>query len=379
MRRVLVDEASGAVSLSAEPELLAFIDPVPEPALSLRIHAREYVVDTGIVLVELGYADRTELWVAAGSMSVGDPNLLLASSTAAAGVSLQPTALRLGQDDLLVAYRLPEPGVPGRGDVRLVRTGSFLGIFGGPGVVSGDAGSLPGLDERAPCLTRLDDEVVLTYAREVAPGAALGGGGFELVYRSYVELDETAFPWPLAEPEQTAPGAPWISAAAVARRSGAGAATLLAYQADALALPPTSEVRVAAFGAQGSGGAAADLGGGCGGGGTLTAVGAVALGNDDFKFELTGLDPGITVAVFNLNSISATISCGGCEAMPWLFPTVRPVAGGAATWATPIADEPNLIGAQLGVQASSFYSPTENCPLLSFAAWSNRLELTFGL
>ncbi len=65
--------------------------------------------------------------------------------------------------------------------------------------------------------------------------------------------------------------------------------------------------------------------------------------------------------------------------MPWLFYSVQPVTAGSATWELPLGDSPSLVGKTFGAQVSSFYSTTVNCELLPNAAWSNLIELTFGL
>ena len=125
-------------------------------------------------------------------------------------------------------------------------------------------------------------------------------------------------------------------------------------------------------------GASADLGGGCGAGGTMS-VGGLSIGNPAATFSLTGADVFASTALLNLQvSPGPTLVCGPCTGLlPGLiFPAS--VSLGQASLSLPVACNPAWVGATLDAQwivLPTFSSP---CPLFPNLSVSNLLQVTIG-
>jgi hypothetical protein len=95
-------------------------------------------------------------------------------------------------------------------------------------------------------------------------------------------------------------------------------------------------------------GVVADLGGGCGGGGTALATCAV-VGNADFDFRLRSATPGAAAWLVLSAGVLGT-SCGSCRLIPdpfrsgFVLPAGSVDARGDALVSVPIPNRPTLLG-----------------------------------
>lgn len=137
------------------------------------------------------------------------------------------------------------------------------------------------------------------------------------------------------------------------------------------------EVRAAFFDA--SGGAVEDLGGGCGPGGSSSAVDQPMIGNASFAAYVEGLHPNASVALFNVAAPGTPpLLCGGCAWIPFQFTLVVPVHQGGALLPLPLPCDHSLIGFQADLQWTSLFAPGSTCPLLPKAGVSNAVRVTIG-
>ncbi|TAJ21534.1 MAG: hypothetical protein EPO68_04540 [Planctomycetota bacterium] len=122
-----------------------------------------------------------------------------------------------------------------------------------------------------------------------------------------------------------------------------------------------------------------DLGGGCGGGGTLSNTFTPDIGSGLFLLSCTGIDPGAFKAILNFNLPTPPLSCGSCAWVPFFLPIGQTIqVPGSAAFLTPIPCDPALIGGQLDAQFTSFLTSGSPCSLFPNVSLSNRLRLTFG-
>jgi len=122
-----------------------------------------------------------------------------------------------------------------------------------------------------------------------------------------------------------------------------------------------------------------NLGGGCGGGGTLVGQGTPDIGSGLFQLNCSGIDPLAFKAILNFSVPTAPLSCGTCAWIPFSIPIGQTIQSpGAAAFLTPIPCDPSLVGAQLDAQFTSFLTASSPCSLFSNVSLSNRLRLTFG-
>ncbi|MEM7310914.1 MAG: hypothetical protein AAF682_29865 [Planctomycetota bacterium] len=127
----------------------------------------------------------------------------------------------------------------------------------------------------------------------------------------------------------------------------------------------------------GEGGPVTDLGGGCGNGGTVDALGPFALGNQDFVLRLTGADPAATACFLNIAVPAPPIVCGGCAVTPFGLTFALPIVGGQSLFSTGLPCDASSIGATVQAQWTVFGGVEAPCagPGLAF---SNRLELVLS-
>jgi len=112
-------------------------------------------------------------------------------------------------------------------------------------------------------------------------------------------------------------GAPEVAGQSSGTNSPAvGDQALVVWVASNPVPPFDPDVKARRVEAIGAGGAVVDLGGGCGGGGTITVNGPVALGNSSFEYGLTGA-AGPPIALI-LSPSLANFSCGPCTLRPGL-------------------------------------------------------------
>ena len=171
-----------------------------------------------------------------------------------------------------------------------------------------------------------------------------------------------------------------LSTAMAANRSGGivGAndeATLIWTAQDKLTSGPNAILgqRIEAFG----GGTQTNVFGGCGGGGSLRFSGAIAIGNPDFRIELSGVTPAATSALLLVNfGTAALLQCGPCRVDT--ASNVRigvVVSGGEATVNIGIPGDPSLEGIAGTVQGLIVNSPGPCGRFPKFSA-SNRQHFT---
>jgi hypothetical protein len=115
---------------------------------------------------------------------------------------------------------------------------------------------------------------------------------------------------------------------------------------------------------------------GCGGVGSLIVPTPPAIGNPDFRIELTGAGATASLAILNLTAVQPIQTCGSCSFAPLDILTFAPIVGGAAEIALPVPCEPSLAGAQLYAQWIVYKPGVAPCaPVPDFGA-SQIYEIT---
>lgn len=110
---------------------------------------------------------------------------------------------------------------------------------------------------------------------------------------------------------------------------------------------------------------------GCGNGGTATAVGAFAPGNENFKFKLTGGDPTAPFALISLSLGGPSILCG-CELTnPIVLEPMLAFAGTASYAFVPWCD-PSYLGTPIEFQWLLYGAAASPCPFVPNLAASSR-------
>jgi hypothetical protein len=130
----------------------------------------------------------------------------------------------------------------------------------------------------------------------------------------------------------------------------------------------------------GGGGTAVDLGGGCGGGGTITPalMGAPQIGNGGLVVATTNIDTAATLALLNVTFPQAPLVCGSCQWAPFLITQGAPIFGGTAGLTLTIPCNPALVGGVLDVQFTLLGTTATPCALFPNASLSNIVRLTLG-
>lgn len=134
----------------------------------------------------------------------------------------------------------------------------------------------------------------------------------------------------------------------------AGDQALVAWQSSGQLPPFSSDVNARRVEAIGTGGPVANLGGGCGLGGNIGTTGAVALGNPNFSFTLSGANPSASFAALAVSRFGTIVPCGGCN---WLVFDSNPgliffaiPSGGIASISATIPCAPSAVGMPLYAQ-----------------------------
>lgn len=128
----------------------------------------------------------------------------------------------------------------------------------------------------------------------------------------------------------------------------------------------------------GSGGATADLGGGCGTGGTPAFSQAPSIGCNGLTCSVTGLPATTLATIFNFSAPGATVPCGACVWTPFAVTQSPPLVGGSASVTFAIPCVSSLVGAQFETQWTSVDLTAAPCPLLPGFVLSPRTLLTIG-
>jgi hypothetical protein len=149
-----------------------------------------------------------------------------------------------------------------------------------------------------------------------------------------------------------------------------GDQALVVWQAQDTTTPFDSDTRAHLVEAIGAGGAVVDLGGGCGGGGTIAVNGPVALGNASFEYGLSGA-AGPPVALI-LSPTLANFSCGPCT----LRPALDVILAVPAPFASPTPCLLAFYGATF--YAQWIVAAPGGCSLAPSLAVSSAISMTIG-
>jgi len=125
-----------------------------------------------------------------------------------------------------------------------------------------------------------------------------------------------------------------------------------------------------------------DLGGGCGGGGTVEQTIAVgpAIGDSGFGLRNLTADPLSTFSVLNLATAgSLPFSCGPCQLLPYQIMFNVPKESGGFGILLPVPCDLSLVGAQLDVQWTVFPTASSPCSLFNNISVSNIARITVGI
>jgi hypothetical protein len=114
---------------------------------------------------------------------------------------------------------------------------------------------------------------------------------------------------------------------------------------------PPGDIKGQLVEAVGQGGPVINLGGGCGAGGTIIALGPVAIGNPFFGLGLSGADVGATTAVAIIGAAQLNLPCGACTLRPVpLVALSTGAVGGSAQVTVPIPCTLSFLGVTLYTQ-----------------------------
>tara|TARA_R110002072_G_scaffold303063_1_gene492431 strand:- start:8003 stop:10225 length:2223 start_codon:yes stop_codon:yes gene_type:complete len=125
-------------------------------------------------------------------------------------------------------------------------------------------------------------------------------------------------------------------------------------------------------------GTSASLGGGCGGGGTLSYSHAPGIGSSGLVGTVSGLSNTALLSVFNLSSALAPLSCGTCQWLPFQATATAPILAGSASFAFAIPCLPALIGTQVYTQWTSVDLGAAPCGAYPGLIMSDIVRLTIG-
>ncbi len=118
-----------------------------------------------------------------------------------------------------------------------------------------------------------------------------------------------------------------------------------------------------------------NLGGGCGGGGTLSTVGPPAVGNGTFRIDLAGAGASSLLAALNLTAPTTPLSCGVCQWYEFGATTVVTTVNGSASVPLPIPCSASLAGSELTAQWTVWQPGSAPCALAPDFAVSNARQL----
>lgn len=126
-----------------------------------------------------------------------------------------------------------------------------------------------------------------------------------------------------------------------------------------------------------SGGPVTNLGGGCGNGGTISLVGAPAIGNPDLEVRLSGADPAAIGAALGFSVAGApTTPCGGCIINTYYAVLGTAPVNGAAQFGLSVPCDPGLRGQTFEVQWIVGPTSQQPCSILPPISFTGRIALT---
>ncbi len=318
------------------------------PAVS---HSEGESTDTYMVAWERGSQIYGLACDSAGAISAPEQMITLATTT---NTKQSPDVDGNGTD-FLVAYERSEDLAPALFDVWAVPvsvSGGALAV-GDFVEVEADVGD----DEREPTLAYAGAKTMIGYS------------DIDIDWNVYVKGLESATGTVCESEATTGTAADDVEPAIGAQYAGgpaAGDGLFLAWKGDEI-----EGTLLEAFG----GGTITSLGGGCVGGGLMTATGVAAVGNPDFDLDLAGATG--TTAVLSISLPTLPFLCGGCASIlpAAFFSTVTPVVAGAASLNVPIPAQQSLDGVVVEAQWTVLFTGTSPCIFFPDIAASNQLEI----
>lgn len=270
----------------------------------------------------------------------------------------------------LVSWARREFLYPGNSDI----VGRMLRVTGNIATLLGPSKSLAAtasVDERLPTVAFARDKFVVSWSRETT-------NGYHLRLRM---LAPTNMDWSSNILQVSGSKARSTRPVLGATYSGArdGNEAMLAYITEDALSPFDGDVEAQLLRALGSGGPIADVEGGCGFGGKLTAHGPLAIGNPAFRLRLGGADLVSSVALLNVAPMSPPLlTCGPCQisAPSVLLPMALTSGSGQIDLAIP--HQVSLLSSQVQFQAYVFDTTSTPCVGIENLAFSNRLNASIG-
>ena len=122
----------------------------------------------------------------------------------------------------------------------------------------------------------------------------------------------------------------------------------------------------------------ANLGGGCGSGGSPSFSHLPGIGSSGLIATASGLPNSALAAIFNLSSPTATLACGACEWTPFQSTLSPPIVNNSASVEFPIPCLPSLVGAQFDTQWTTIDFTQAPCSLFPGLVLSDRVRMTLG-
>ena len=125
-------------------------------------------------------------------------------------------------------------------------------------------------------------------------------------------------------------------------------------------------------------GSSANLGGGCGNGGSQSLSHAPGIGSGGIVCELSGLPPTALLTVFSFGPPATALTCGPCEWAPFQATLTSPITAGGASVQFAIPCLSSLISSQFEMQWTTIDLTQAGCPAFPGLVLSDRLLMTIG-
>ena len=249
--------------------------------------------------------------------------------------------------------------------------GTSLLLEGGPFPVADDAGD----DEIGPAVSYSNPKYYVAWSDQVSGQEyGLSAAGFDLQKFGVCESEITV---------GELPGRSLRNVEMASQRSGNPSVqdgVLLVAESLVPGGPPQGDIAFQLLEGFGTGGTAENLGGGCGGGGTISAPTPAKVGDPNFIILLDNADFAADFAILNFSFPVPTIPCGTCEVLPYFIaftPNLIPIFGAQTAGQTlPIPCNANLLGKSADFQWTVGTAVPSSCsPGFSF---SDVLRVTIG-
>jgi len=353
-----------------------------------------------------GIAARTATVDAAGAITLGPVNLVATASDVVSGPAIGKSnvaggvtvvtwetatttnslhARAIGHDAVALGSILPivlgfagplDHAVDGDGQqfVLIHRQGQLYVTrlsWNGAALSLGTASSVPGaFAPRTPAIGWLGDRYLIAWQETTA-----NPFDSDVYVRTY---DATCTPCSQRITLPTASGANQRKPMVAPQHAGTGPQqeALVVWDETATTVPFTSNVVAHRF-APMLGAPPVVLGPACGGGGTAGTNGPFALGNQQFRFTLTGGDPQAPLALLSLGIGQPPVVCG-CSFTQAITNYAFFVNGGAAEFLFPVPCGTGLLGFQLEFQWLLLGAAASPCPVVPGLVASERVRLTIA-